>query len=101
MQNEIKEELLGEIINRIKNSYSEARVKSYLDSLFQDGATQIESENINVENDTDYILTLLAVVNCINGRHGYSIELGNRYISKDGYRIPDFVLFKERRDNVE
>lgn len=94
LHDDIQDELIGEVISRIRNGFSENRVKAYLDSLFKDGAAQIESRDIEINNDTDYVLTLLAVVNCINGRHGYSINLGNDYIRKNGYRIPQFVLFK-------
>ena len=95
VHNDIGEELISEVISRIRNGFSENRVKAYIDSLFQDGAIQIDSRDIEIDNDTDYVLTLLAVVNCINGRHGYSIKLGDNYIGKNGYRIPQFVLFKE------
>ena len=95
VHNDIGEELISKVISRIRNGFSENRVKAYIDSLFQDGAIQIDSRDIEIDNDTDYVLTLLAVVNCINGRHGYSIKLGDNYIGKNGYRIPQFVLFKE------
>lgn len=90
----IHEELIDEAISKIKNGYSENRVKTYIDALFKDGAIQIESRNIEINNDTDYVLTLLAVVNCMSGRHGYSIKFGDDYIRKNGYRVPQFVLFK-------
>lgn len=93
-QNEIPDEQIGAVISKIRNGYSEKRVRAYIDSLFKDGASQIESQSIEINNDTDYVLTVLAVVSCVSERNGYSIKLGENYIRKNGYRIPQFVLFK-------
>lgn len=92
--NDIHQDLIDEVIGKIQSSYSENRVKAYIEALFKDGASQAESQNIEINSDSDYVLTLLAVVSCVNGRHGYSIKLGNDYIRKNGYRIPQFVLYK-------
>ena len=82
------------MVEKLRSGYSDARVKSFMDSLFANGKTEISSTEIAVNNDTDYILTLLSVVKAYKGRSGYRIQLGDGFIEKDGYRIPKFVLKK-------
>lgn len=94
-QNEgIEKEILETAIGKIKNGYSEIKVKAYIDNLFNDGKAQVESKELEINDDTDYILTLLSVVSAVNERHGYIIKLGRDYVNKNGYRIPEFVLYK-------
>ena len=68
--------------------------KSYMDSMFVNGKSEISSEEIAVNNDEDYILTLLTVVNAYRGRRGYQIQIDSGFVKKDGYRIPRFILKK-------
>lgn len=91
---DIEKEILGAVLEKLRSGYSDARVKSFMDSLFANGKTEINSAEIAVNNDTDYILTLLSVVKAYKGRSGYRIQIGDGFIEKDGYRIPKFVLKK-------
>ena len=86
--------MLGAVVEKLRSGYSDARVKSYMDSLFEDGKTEVSSGEIAVNNDTEYILTLLAVVTAYKGRRGYHIQIGEGSVEKNGYRIPQFVLKK-------
>ena len=63
-------------------------------SMFANGKSEISSEEIAVNNDEDYILTLLTVVNAYRGRRGYQIQVDSGFVEKDGYRIPRFILKK-------
>ena len=91
---DIEKEILGAVVEKLRSGYSDARIKSFMDSLFANGKTEINSAEIAVNNDTDYILTLLSVVKAYKGRSCYRIQLGDGFIEKDGYRIPQFVLKK-------
>ena len=64
---DLEDEIMEAIVDKIKNSYSDARIKAFMDSLFEKGNTKIKSEEVPIENDTDYILTLLssAATRCI------------------------------------
>ena len=68
--------------------------QEYIDSLFANGKTEVESAEIAVNNDADYILTLLSVVSAYKGRSGYHIQINDGLVEKNGYRIPRFVLKK-------
>lgn len=98
---DLEELLMNDVITRIKNSYSDSRVKANIESLFTDNTSEVISENIVIENDTDYILTLLSVVCSANGRYGYSLSIEKDYIEKNGYRIPKFIIFKGDKKDVE
>ena len=82
------------MVGKLRSGYSDARVKSYMDSLFANGRTEVASEEISVEDDTAYILTLLSVINAYKGNRGYHIQLLDGYVQKTVYRIPRFVLKK-------
>jgi hypothetical protein len=69
--------------------------------LFADDQKQVSSDNISIENDTDYILTLLAVVSAFRGRRGFRLELRDGFIMKGHYRIPQFILYKRGKQYVE
>ena len=91
---DIEKEVLGAVVEKLRSGYSDARVKSYMDSMFVNGKSEISSEEIAVKNDEDYILTLLTVVNAYRGRRGYQIQIDSGFVKKDGYRIPRFILKK-------
>ena len=93
-ERDIEKEILTAVVGKLRSGYSDARVKSYMDSLFANGRTEVASEEISVENDTDYILTLLSVVSAYSGTRGYRIEITDGYAQKGVYRIPRFVLKK-------
>ncbi len=95
------EEVMAAVSKKMKNSYSEALVRSFMEGLFTDGQKQVSSDRISVENDTDYVLTLLAVVSAFKGSRGFSLELKDGFIMKDHYRIPRFVLYKGGKPHVE
>lgn len=97
----VEEEVMAAVSAKMKNGYSEARVRSFMEGLFADDQKEVSSEHIPVENDTDYILTLLAVVSAFKGRRGYSVKLEDGFMLKDQYRIPRFVLYKGGKPNVE
>ena len=93
-ERDVEKEVLTAVVGKLRSGYSDARVKSYMDSLFKNGRTEVTSEEIAVENDTDYILTLLSVVSAYRGARGYRIEITDGYVQKGVYRIPRFVLKK-------
>ena len=93
--------MLAAVSKKMKNGYSEARVRSFMENLFTDDQKQVSSDNISIENDTDYILMLFAVVSAFRGRRGFRLELGDGYIMKDHYRIPQFILYKGGKQHVE
>ena len=91
---DIEKELLSAVVGKLRSGYSDARVKAYMDGLFVNGKTEVTSEEISVEDDTAYILTLLSVINAYKGNRGYHIQLLDGYVQKNVYRIPQFVLKK-------
>lgn len=85
-------EAFAAVSEKLKSSYSEARVRQYMDNLFKQGEDSVTSEEIPVTSDEEYILTLLSVISAFRGRKEYGLELMDGYIDKSGYRIPRFVM---------
>ena len=52
---DIEKELLSAVVSKLRSGYSDARVKAYMASLFENGKTEVTSEEIPVEDDTEYI----------------------------------------------
>lgn len=101
IKSDLDKALISDVMSRIKNSYSESRVRDYMDNLFKDGVSEVTSEDISIESDADYILTLLSVVKSSNGSFGYTLNIDKEFISKNGYRIPKFKIIKGAVQNVE
>ena len=91
---DIEKEMLSAMVEKLRSGYSDARVKSYLNSLFENERTEVSSSEIAVNNDEDYILTLLSVISAYKGRSGYNISIDEGFVEKNGYRIPRFILKK-------
>ena len=85
---------VDEMMDYIKNGYSLARVKEFMDILF-DKRTNIESKDIPLKDDTDFILLILAVIRANDRGMKYQIELRKGQVECNGYRIPDMNLKKK------
>ena len=92
----VEHEMLASVSERLKNSYSETRVKQYMLGLFSEGKDTVSSDEITVNDDKDYVLILLSVVSAYKSRQEFSVELTTGSVIKNGYRIPRFVLKKRR-----
>lgn len=82
------------MIEYIKNGYPVSRVKAFVDGLFKESQNSIESKDISIENDSDFILLILAVVRQSDRGMNYKVEMKSGQTECNGYRIPNMVLKK-------
>lgn len=92
---EISDDLMSGMMEQIKNGYPISRVCAYVDKLFEHGNGEITSENVTIDEDSDFILLLLAVLRAGDPEVTYTVELANGTMERNGYRIPRMIIRKK------
>ena len=98
---EQNDELIGiaeeYLIGQINKGYPVSRIRAFVDGLFSDGEREIESKDIPISNDSDFILLILAVLRQKEAGMQHTVELKNtERVEKEGYIIPDIIVRKRR-----
>ena len=78
----------------LNNKYSKKNVNEYVDRLLGD-KNEITSREIAIENDDDYIMTLLSVVQANDRSSKYSIEFADEEVFSGKYEIP-LMTYRKR-----
>ena len=78
----------------LNNKYSKKNVNEYVDRLLGD-KNEITSREIAIENDDDYIMTLLSVVQANDRSSKYSIEFADEEVISGKYEIP-LMTYRKR-----
>lgn len=88
------EDAMAGMLEQIKNGYPLSKIRAYVDRLFLTGET-INSEMIPINNDTDFILLILAVVRANERGMSYKVRMNEGRLEKNGYKIPNMILYKK------
>lgn len=91
----IQQESIGVMMEPIKNGYPISRVCAYVDKLLEHGNSEITSENITINEDSDFILLLLAILRANDPEATYTVELTDGTIARNGYQIPCMIIRKK------
>lgn len=85
---------LENIVKKMGSLYNHQRVMAFVGRLM-DGKHIVNSSDIRLENDEDFILLILAAVK--NGERGfpYRVEFGSGTVDCCGYRIPDMRFMRK------
>lgn len=86
-------------LEQIQDSYPLARIKAYVESLFQDGLSRVASRDVKLASDTDFILLILAVIRQEDRGMPYTIEMGEGRVEVNGYKIPELTFVKKENDH--
>ena len=91
------------LLQQIKNRYPATRVLAFIESLFPVGNSEVESRDIPVTCDADFIMLILAVIRQNERGMSYMVDINsNERIGRNGYFIPDMVIRKkEVKSHVE
>ncbi|MDR2149390.1 MAG: DUF5716 family protein [Spirochaetaceae bacterium] len=93
---------LARLKEELKNLYSLDRIRRFVEGLFSTavldkaGEAVVASEEIPVEDDTDFILLIFALIRC-RELEGYTVSLHGGRIERNGYRIPKMEFRKKGR----
>jgi hypothetical protein len=82
------------LVKQIADGYPIKRIRSFIDNLFQDGRNEIESKDIHISCDSDFIMLILAVIR--QGEIGlpYVADIGEDRVECNGYIFPQMVIRK-------
>jgi hypothetical protein len=90
------------LLRQINNGYPATRVRAFVNSFFAEGNDEIESENIPIACDSDFILLILAVIRQNEREMPFSIDIKDGRVERNGYFIPNMVIRKqEGKSRVE
>lgn len=83
------------LLRHIGNGYPVAKVRSFIERLFEAGENHVAAKDIPITGDSDFILIILAVIR--QGEIGmpYTVEMKEGRIEQNGYQIPNMVIHKK------
>jgi len=84
------------LLTTINNSYPTARVKAFMAELLHN-TDRLQSKDIMIENNTDFILLMIATIRGNERNMPYRTELGEDLVEKNGYRIPDITFIRKEK----
>lgn len=92
----------GYLLEQIRNGYSVARVRAFVNGIFAQGGSRITAKDIPISCDSDFILLILAVIRQNERDMPYIVELGEGRVMQNGYSIPNLTIIKkEVQSDVE
>lgn len=91
---EIERELLAQLRAETAHRYSVANAWQYLSRALADRAS-ITTEELALNNDTDFILLLIAVVRSTDRNAPYGIEFFPGQVQTNGYGLPQMRIYKK------
>lgn len=72
---DFSEDAMSNMIKQIKDGYPISRVHRYVNDLFAEWSSEIQSRDISLKDDSDFILLLLTVVRANDRGMNYIIEM--------------------------
>lgn len=69
------------------------RINKYLDRIFADGRTEVNSADLPLENDDDYVDSMF-LLSRYKETSSYEIEFSEGSVKHGKYSIPKFVIRK-------
>ncbi|MFC9710121.1 Wadjet anti-phage system protein JetA family protein [Paenibacillus sp. NPDC056933] len=82
------------MLQQIKNGYPVERIRKYVNSLFKENESSINSETISINNDEDFVLLILAMVRANERGMNYKVQMNNGRFDRNGYIIPNMTFSK-------
>jgi hypothetical protein len=92
-------EAMESLAEQLKNVYPPERICRFVESFFDSGRAVAESEALPINDDTDFILLILAVARSRERGMDYAVELQKGRVNVNGYVIPK-MKFSRRGGNA-
>ncbi|MDR1411110.1 MAG: DUF5716 family protein [Spirochaetaceae bacterium] len=92
-------EAMESLAKQMKNVYPPERICRFVESFFDSGRAVAESETLPINDDTDFILLILAVARSRERGMDYAVELQRGRVNVNGYVIPR-MKFSRRGGNA-
>ncbi len=91
---EFKEKARKMAKQMLEQRFGRKNVAAFVGRLL-DGREEISTEEIMLENDDDYIMTLLSAVCADSKDFAYSVKFADGYVKSGGYELP-LMVYKRR-----
>ncbi|MDR2343953.1 MAG: DUF5716 family protein [Spirochaetaceae bacterium] len=88
-------EAMESLAAQMKNVYPPERIRKFVESFFESGKTTVKSEELPINNDTDFILLILAIVRSRERGMNYTVEVRGERVNVNGYVIPRMRFSKK------
>jgi hypothetical protein len=89
-------EVMESLAKQMQSLYSPKEIRRFVGSFFAAGQTAAESETLPINDDTDFILLILAVARSRERGMDYTVELRPKErVKVNGYVIPKMTFFKK------
>ncbi len=89
---------VGSFKKSVKELYSKQKVQEYMLGLL-DEKDYIEAKTIPINEDRDYVKTILSVIDNDDKKSKYSLDFKDGEVDKDSYIIPDFVVKRNKKND--
>ncbi len=99
--NSFSDVAMSSMLEQMKSGYPIARVRAYVENLFPAGSVSIQSKDIVIQSDSDFILLILAVVRSKDIDMGYTVQLEDGKVEHNGYHIPNMTIRRKEEQYVE
>lgn len=76
---------------RVRQSFDQRRILAFMERQFGDKTT-LTSNDLAIDTQDDFILTLLAVLRHDDPGTFYHVRFGSQYILNNGYRLPEMTF---------
>jgi hypothetical protein len=87
------------LVSQMKNVYSLERIRLFIEGLFGPGKTMLESAEIPIEEDADFILLILSLIRAHEQGMKYTIELEDGMVDRNGYGIPKMKIHNKEEES--
>lgn len=91
---DIGEAVIQNFIKNVKKLYSRQKVMAFVDRLMA-GREILNSSEIRLENDDEFIMLILAVIDSSEKNRNYRVEFTDGYVECGGYRIPGMRFIRK------
>ncbi|MEG1515644.1 MAG: DUF5716 family protein [Clostridia bacterium] len=94
-QDALSDDLMSGMMEQIKSGYPLSRICAYIDTVLAEGNGEISSDELIIQEDSEFIMLLLAVLRAHDSKVTYLIELADGMAERNGYRVPRMIIRKK------
>jgi len=80
----------------VQHTYSQKKIYQHVLNLLNE-KERIHVSEIDIEDDHDYISTVLGVLNGEDKKSGYNVEYGDEKMTKNRYTVPEFEFVRRSK----
>ncbi|MCI2035307.1 MAG: DUF5716 family protein [Oscillospiraceae bacterium] len=92
---EVPEEEVNAVLNTVGSKFVRTKINAFASKLLQN-RTSLSSQELRVENDEDYLMSIYLATNSDDYECPYRFDIGDGVSEHGQYTLPEFILKKRR-----